>query len=276
MELLDLHNYQLINDLIRSVSINNLFARAVLEHNVSGQIFADNKTHPQTAYIIHPYGMTLLAGDSTNQTFNESFRAHALNTTGKRTTHEWMQAWPDSWDNTLRDLFGERLIKSADNLTKQEKGIIELNTRVNFKFNKNRFLEIHKPATDPAITITRTDRTLFREMKGSVIPVNFWNSEEDFLENGLGFSLLYQGKLASMAFSSFWFDDQFELGIETIPGYRGKGLAEMVCSALIEHCIRHQLEPIWACRLENTGSYKLALKLGFEVAATIPYYRLSN
>jgi hypothetical protein len=36
------------------------------------------------------------------------------------------------------------------------------------------------------------------------------------------------------------------------------------------------LEPVWACRLENDGSYKLAQKLGFEPVLEIPYYRLSK
>lgn len=35
-------------------------------------------------------------------------------------------------------------------------------------------------------------------------------------------------------------------------------------------------EPIWSCRLENTGSYKLAQKIGFLPTAEIPYYRLSK
>lgn len=68
----------------------------------------------------------------------------------------------------------------------------------------------------------------------------------------------------------------FELGIETVPEFRSRGFAEMVCAVLIDFCIRNHYEPIWACRQENTGSYQLALKPGFEVLTIIPYYQLSN
>lgn len=86
--------------------------------------------------------------------------------------------------------------------------------------------------------------------------------------------MLYKNNLASTAYSSFIHADQFELGIETIEEYRGKGFAEQACDSIIDYCIANGYEPIWACRLENTGSYKL--KLGFVPSAEIPYYRLSK
>lgn len=276
MELLNKTDYHKLSESLQQVTINNLFARAVIEQKVNGQVFVDDADNPSTFYVIHPYGMTLLFGNSNNPSFNNSFKVYALNQNGTRDRHEWMQAFPNSWDPVLRDLFGETLIPAAHNTTQQEKGIIELNTRVNFTFNKAKFLANRKTITDPDIRIIPANGELFREMKGSVIPANFWNNEADFLKNGLAYCLFYQDQLASMAFSSFWFGNQFELGIETIADFRGKGYAEQVCAALIDYCLANEYEPIWACRLENTGSYQLALKLGFEVCRTVPYYRLSS
>jgi hypothetical protein len=54
------------------------------------------------------------------------------------------------------------------------------------------------------------------------------------------------------------------------------GFAEYTCSALIDYCIENNYEPVWACHLENIGSYKLAQKIGFTPSALIPYYRLSK
>ena len=113
-------------------------------------------------------------------------------------------------------------------------------------------------------------------MKGSVVPFYFWDSEDDFLKNGVGFSLFYKDKLSSTAYSSYIHDDKLELGIETVEEFRGKGFAEYTCSALIDYCIENNFEPVWACRLENIGSYKLAQKIGFIPSAEIPYYRLSK
>lgn len=276
MERLHEVDYHKLTEPLQQVTINNLFARAVVEQKVKGQVFVDDSNNPSTFYVIHPYGMTLLFGKSNNPSFNNRFRAYAQNQNGTRNAHEWMQAFPASWDPVLQDLFGESLIPAAHNTTQQEKEIIELNTRVNFTFNKEKFLANRKPVTDPDIRIIPANGELFREMKGSVIPANFWNNEADFLKNGLAYCLFYQDQLASMAFSSFWFGSSFELGIETTPSFRGKGFARLVCSALIDHCLANDYEPIWACRLENTGSYQLALQLGFDVSKTIPYYRLSS
>jgi RimJ/RimL family protein N-acetyltransferase len=115
---------------------------------------------------------------------------------------------------------------------------------------------------------------MFEEMTGTVIPSFFWNNAEDFLKNGVGYSLLYNNQLATTAYSAFIHDDMLEIGIETIPEFRGKGFAQLACSALIDYCIENNYEPVWACRLANIGSYKLALKLGFEVNIELPYYRL--
>lgn len=276
MKLLNKTDYAKLTEPLQQATINNLFARSVIEQKVNGQVFVDDCDYPSTFYVIHPYGMTLLFGNSNNPSFNNSFKTYALNQNGTRHKHEWMQAFPDNWYPVLRNLFGETLIPSAHNTMQQEKGMIELNTRVNFKFNKEKFLANRKTITNPDIRIAPANGEIFREMRGSVIPANFWNNEADFLQNGLAYCLFYQNQLASMAFSSFWFGNQFELGIETIAEFRGKGYAELVCTTLIDYCLANDYEPIWACRLENTGSYQLALKLGFEVYRTIPYYRLSN
>ena len=95
-------------------------------------------------------------------------------------------------------------------------------------------------------------------------------------ENGIGFSLLYKNKLATTAYSAFIIEDKLEIGIETIEEYRGKGFAQYTCAALIDYCITNNYEPVWSCRLENIGSYKLAIKLGFEPTRKLPFYRLSK
>ena len=113
-------------------------------------------------------------------------------------------------------------------------------------------------------------------MKGSVIPKNFWDNYDDFQKNGVGFSTYIDDELACTAFSSCIMDDFLELGMETVPEHRGKGMAVYTCAQLVEYSLEHGYEPIWACSLANRGSYELAKKLGFEVSLQIPYYRLSK
>ncbi|MDR2898220.1 MAG: GNAT family N-acetyltransferase, partial [Spirochaetaceae bacterium] len=270
MILLDKKQYSKVVEFLQSVTINNLFARSVVEQKVSGKIFVDNTDNPQTFYVLHPYGMSLLFGDWTNTEFNNRFKAYALDGHNSRSHIEWMQTFPDEWNDTLFDLLGDKLIPSDGNTT--DIGVVELNTRVNFKFNRETYMNRQKLDTSQ-VEIRQTDAHAYHNMPGTVVPKYFWDSGTDFFEQGIGFSLFYNTQLASMAFSSYIHDDKLEIGIETAPQFRKKGYAEMVCSAMIEYCIANAYEPVWSCRLENTGSYMLAQKLGFEPTTNKPYYR---
>lgn len=275
MILLPENNYAMVQQSLRSVPINTFFARAVAEGKMAGRIYVNDLQQPETFYIAHSYGMSLLFGRHDNADFNSAFRDYVFKLKAAQDRVEWMQAWPGDWDNVLPDLFGERMIRSKDN-AQQDVSKVELNTRVNFKFNAEKFRANNVVAMEEAYTVARTDRRLFERMKGSVVPVYFWKSAEDFYTSGAGYSVLCNGEPAAAAFAAFIFDRCLEIGIETVPEFRGKGLAFHACAALIDHCLREGYEPVWACRLENTASYKLAQKLGFEVTQLIPYYKLGK
>jgi len=261
MILLETKDYFKLDALLDKAEINVLFARAVMEQKVKGCIYVDNVDMPRTCYILHPYGMSLLIGESNNAVFNQRFKEYVLNISGERTKEEWMQTYPDTWDQVMKNLFTHY------------DGVIEYDTRVNFCFNKHKFQQEEKCRTEK-IRIRQTAKEDFEAMKGMVVPAHFWNNADDFMTEGKGFSLYYKHELASIAFSSFIKDNYLELGIETREQFRGKKLAYKVCSALINYCMENNLEPLWSCRLSNTGSYKLAQKLGFEVAKENAYYQL--
>ncbi len=273
MKLLDITKYDKVIDPLREVKINNLFARSVAEKKVNGTIYVDNTDTPNTFYVLHPYGMSLLFGEADNDEFNSNFIDYALNKFTIRNNHEWLQVYPDLWNNKISMLLGNKLIKSKDNQNNDKKKI-EVNTRVNFKFNREKFFEFKKPNIKDDYKILRTDKELFEKMQGRVVPKYFWNDAEHFCNDGIGFSMIYGDKLASTAYSSYIIGNQLELGIETINGFRGKGFAAYVCAFLIDYCLNNNFDPVWSCSLENMGSYKLAQKLGFEPSLYLPYYRL--
>ena len=276
MIVLPVVRYNLLEDKIKEVQINNLFARSVIEKHVTGKIYVDNINKPNTVYTIHQYGISLLFGDYKNVDFNNQFKSYALNIDNSRNKHEWMQTYPREWDNILKDLFSNLIIKSSENTENKTTGVIELNTRVNFNFNKDKYVQIEKIALSSSEMIVETDNLHFEQMPGSVIPLKFWNSAKDFKQKGKGFTLLHSGEIASTAYSAFVHEDKLEIGIETVEKYRGFGFAELTCCKLIDYCLERELIPVWSCRFENTASYKLAQKLGFEPTLMIPFYRLSN
>ena len=272
MEQLGKENYYRVVPLLKAVTINKLFAIYVLENKVEGRVYVDSLDSPKSCYIVHAYGMGLLFGDSSNREFNEKFRLYVLEELLVSEKVEWMQAYPDSWDTTLKSLFTDDLVLESE----ANQGKVELNSRVNFNFNKKKFIDLKNLNRDALAGIVRMDETLYAQMKGSVVPSSFWRSSEDFLQKGIGFCIMHQGKLASTAYSAFIDGNRLEIGIETVDNYRGNGYALKTCIALIDYCIDNNFEPVWACRLENSGSYQLAKKLGFEEVKRIPYYKLNN
>lgn len=276
MIILPTHQYSVLEEQIKEVQRNVLFARSVIERHVTGVIYVDNTTKPRTALIAHPYGMLLLMGDFDNTAFNEQLKNYAFNTKRNREKHEWLITSSPEWDNVLNDMFGDSLIKAPENSRKEASGKIELNGRQNFSFNVQKYAQFEKRAIPEHDLIVKTDAILFEQMTGSVIPQKFWDSAKDFDSSGRGYTLLHKGEIAATAFSAFVHENRLEIGIETVEKYRGNGYAELVCCKLIDKCLESGLVPVWSCRSENTVSVRLARKLGFETTISFPFYRLSD
>ena len=259
---------------LKKVEINHLFAEAVLLGHVSGSVYVDQNVDPTIFYVSHPYGMSLLFGEPGNDEFNTWLLGHALNDSKTRQRHEWLQAYPEKWNYEINSMWNDYLIKPEDNNDCLKEPCIEVNTRVNFKFNKSIYLDFKNNCQIAADNTIRTTPEIFENMQGSVIPGRFWDNVTDFSKQAVAYSVLVGDKIASTAFSAFIINDQLEIGIETTEEFRGKGYAVSACLSLIDYCLEHDYEPVWGCKLENTASYLLAQKLGFEPTIYWPFYRL--
>ncbi|MHB8075391.1 GNAT family N-acetyltransferase [Desulfosporosinus fructosivorans] len=268
---LEVKDYFKVVTPLESLTINTLFAKAVIYKRISGSVYVDSDKDPKVFYIVHPYGMSLLFGDTEKENFNEDLFHHLTNKNKIRNKYEWLQAFPNSWNHKIESILDSYLVKID---SANQNRVLE-NTRVNFIFNIREYKTIKGQLDRQEHEIVRTTNEMLKTMPGSVIPKYFWDNEDQFQNKGIGFSLIYDGEAASTAFSSCRFKNELEIGIETLEKYRRKGFALYVCSALINYCIENGLEPIWACRMENIASYQLALKLGFIPTLYIPYYRLS-
>lgn len=185
---------------------------------------------------------------------------------------KWPQASPEALVSLLDELLD---VESA--ATDQQPGgpRVQRYTRSNVQFNPTRYalrrslLSPHKGSTLRSLLATD-----FALPDMDISPHRFWTSADQFLAHSGGWCLERDGQLASMAFSSFRFDHQLEIGAETRANYLGQRNAFYVACASIDQCISQGLEPVWSCRKENKGSYKLALALGFEPTIEVPYYGL--
>lgn len=234
------------------VQINCLFARAVLDYKVDGVIAVSSCSNAQLFYIRHPYGMSLLFGQTDNYKVLNQF----WNWFKKEVTEtEFLQIYPQTNVNFPNNIEAKQL------------------ERINFKFNKDRYFA-NKNSINAPLQLEKVTKPMFKTINGMVVPKNFWRNAEEFAKYSVGVSVLNENEPVSTSFAAFVHSNMLELGIETSYKHRGKNLAYACCSALIEYCLQHRFEPVWACRKDNVGSYKLALKLGFDPVLSIPYYEL--
>lgn len=274
MHLLPPTHYPTLHTLLAAVPFNGYFARSVLQHHVRGSVFVDSVDAPHNAYILHPYGMSLLLGDGESEGFKKWLYDYMLNTQGQRQGNEWMQVSSERWSGRIADELGDKLLLAEHNHAGCYASTIEVNSRVNFEFNAERY-HTRPPLSTPAgVRIERLNADTVRSMHGSVIPLAFWNSTEEFIQHSIGYSVFVNGEQASTAYAAFIHDAILEIGIETVAAFRGQGHAQRCCGALIDYCLQEGRTPVWSCRLENRGSYRLALSLGFEPIRELPYYRL--
>lgn len=278
MKLLNKDQYYKAAKPLEEVSFNHLFARAVMSQKIDGLIYTDNSDVPKSFYIVHPYGMSLLFGNYECEEFNKQLIEYILNANRSRGRIEWMQVYPDDWNSKLLTSLGNQLLtkKQKDEGRIPESGFVKIEeqTRVNFKFDPNIYNEFRKRNPECGAEIFRTQEDEFQNMPGTVVPMYFWQNASQFLNDGIGFSLRFNGELACTAFSAFIDNSQLELGIESASQFRGKGFAMHTCAALIDYCLENNYEPVWSCRLENTGSYLLAQKLGFVPVHYHPFYKV--
>jgi RimJ/RimL family protein N-acetyltransferase len=270
MRRLDADDFPALLPALRSVPINHLFARSVLERKVVGEAWVDRVDAPSLAHVIHPYGMTLLFGDA-GAIDPADLKAHLLDA-GRDGADKWLQASPETLPPLLDALF-DVVPAAPDEMPGGPR--VQRYTRQNFRFDARCPPAQRAPDPLPAGACLRPLRaTDFALPDIAVSPHRFWTNAGDFLAHGGGWGVDSDGELAAMAFTSFRFDRQLEIGVETRARHRGRGYARLAARALIDQCLAQDLEPVWACRKENHASHALALALGFAPTVAVPYYRL--
>ena len=65
---------------------------------------------------------------------------------------------------------------------------------------------------------------------------------------------------------------QMDIGVETNPNYRGKGLGKIISAWMVNYALEKGYEPIWGCDSENIGSSSIAQAIGYEKVAEHSMY----
>ena len=119
--------------------------------------------------------------------------------------------------------------------------------------------------------IRRIDLNLARQIDSdstliSEDHVRNFNNPQDFVSRGIGFVVLYGGKIVSGASSYAICSKGIEIQVNTNTAYRQRGLATAVSAALLTHCLEHNIDAHWDAG--NPISARLAERLGYTQTET--------
>ncbi len=103
--------------------------------------------------------------------------------------------------------------------------------------------------------------------------VSSFGSKEKYLKLGRGMVIIKDGRIVSGASSYTRYQEGIEIEVDTIEEERRKGLATVVCAALILQCLDEGLYPSWDA--QNMNSVRLAKKLGYEYAHEYVAYEVA-
>jgi hypothetical protein len=91
-----------------------------------------------------------------------------------------------------------------------------------------------------------------------------YSSREEALNDLMGFFLMKSDEILCEALAGLVILGTREMGVDTPESYRRRGYASITCAKLIQTCEQQGLQTYWNCNRANTGSLKLAHKLGYQ------------
>lgn len=252
------------------VDCNVGFAAVVLDGLPGGDLWADDDRAPGAFHAVHPCGMSLAWGPGLGDAADAVVRR--MLGRAARGAGEWLQVDPRwhglDWDGLLgaaplADLEGHAPAEAAG-------PVVVRRTRLNFALDPAAFAAARAEAQGPARRATEDDF----DWPGETIPRDFWPDARTFVTRGGGWVAEADGAPAALAFAAMTSGDDVEIGIETLPAFRRRGLARVACAAFIEDLVAAGRTPVWSCREDNVGSVRLAGTLGFAVSRRLPYWQV--
>jgi len=224
---------------------DTVLVRSVLEGHF-GSARADSLSRPSVARL-DSGSFTILGGDPTSPAVPALLGDAPI-----------FYVTPESvrWEAALRDVLGDRMGKCR--FTEFTWGSLD-----------NAQLAQLSRSLAPPFTLKRVDVGLAKRLGSDTGNEYFYenfHSVEDFIDRGIGYCVLHEGRVASAATSMARCHRAIDIEIETVSGLRRSGLAAVAGARLVLHCLENDIEPHWLAA--NPASEGLALKLGYTRSET--------
>ena len=211
---------------------------AVLDEQM-GKAFVDSLDNPQFFMIEQDSFFCYFAGDFSGEAGRDFLT--------KTPSGRMVMAGSEGWRVCLEAVFGERL-KPIPRYNHASNTL--LLDRIKPLIDKNPYLD----------RVKRIDAEI-AQIEWQYFGIGAFESAEDFVTRGIGYSLLEDGKIMGAAYSSLVSNTGIEMSVVIDPVYRRQGVATLLCALVIEWCIENHVSPHWDAA--NEASCNLAKKLGY-------------
>lgn len=262
--------YPLVRPLFEPLEAFQPMCTAVLEEIWPGKIWADHLDKPQSAMLV-----SFLSGGGTAWCFLAGKPDNAaFNTALNKALFEDKVAGSDV-GAFLLTCSGEGWVKNLEMIgyPRQPAPMSRLHYVChNLAYDRQKYLP-----DDYQICFMGTD---LLEQIGLQIPeqvkstLEKWNSMDDDRFQEYGFVAVHEKQVVSWATVDFVTAGAGDLGFETLPDFRKRGLGSAVAAAALERGLESGIEVHWTCARDNVGSQRTAQKLGLTLEREYSMYLL--
>ncbi|NLX11731.1 MAG: GNAT family N-acetyltransferase [Chloroflexi bacterium] len=235
----------------------HLNSRAVLDRLSPGRVFVDDPDQPRASFMLAPEAC-YLAGDADRADFNaginEAIRAGEV--VYDAPVLGWVVA-SEAWAERLTHILTPYLVQAA-----MRHHYICRARAWDWRERVPEGYEV-RPIdaallNDPALQVPEHLRHWTRYN---------WGTTGTYLERGFGRATLDGSTVVAWSVADcVTADGRCEIGIQTAPAYRRRGLATLTAAAAIDHALSSGLREVgWHCDVDNAGSIGTAERAGFEL-----------
>lgn len=244
-----------------------VIARAIVEGNSFGRLWADHADDPRTVLVWDGGPIVGLAGHASNAELNEALaelvtREIAPGATAKGHT-VFKMFYTDGWEDNAGKVF-----KGAS-LQKRDRVLYTLDTFLTADW-RDRIPSGYSIEPVDAELLGRSDLANLDRVKEEFACC--WTTIDHFLRKGFGFCLVREKTIACWCTAEYASGMDRGIGIETVEEYQGRGFATLTASAFVEHCVSNGFRPYWDAWSSNLPSIAVAEKVGFKKASDYSVY----
>ncbi|MBU5487665.1 GNAT family N-acetyltransferase [Clostridium sp. MSJ-8] len=256
---LEKKDYAKVNDLFKELNYN-VVINSIIKGNAQGEIYVDNIKAPKVAIVWNNVGDVLIGGDSSDEVANRSIDDLIKNVFIPQVIKLGVEvsrieiSYTENFEGKLKVLKDKASKDVVRNVYKFNKLKVNPLSVIPRKFE---LVEIHE-------NVLRNNKLEHLEkLKGWIN--TFWNSEEEFLKNGIGYCLVKDNVIVSFCISAYTYDEKVEFVLKTSEIFRGRGFGKSVASACVEKAVKSGKQVEWQCDNDNVPATRLADSLGFEI-----------